>query len=89
MNAGQEDYNEGNNLTFALGMQLLCSQTSAWIRYPQAHTKSSWDSEQLPHFLAGWQKPHKCLVACRLGLKMLNIFKHPTQRARSAALSRM
>lgn len=40
MNPGHGVYNEGNELTFVLGMKLLHSQTLAWIQCPQAHT--SW-----------------------------------------------
>lgn len=40
MSPGHEVHNEGNELTFVLGMKLLNSQTLVWIQCPQAHT--SW-----------------------------------------------
>lgn len=86
MNPGQEDYNEGNKLTSASGMKLLCSQTPMCTQHPQGHTNCSWHSEWLPRTLAVWHKPHKCPGTFRLGLKMLSVFQHPAQRVGSAAL---
>lgn len=47
---------------------------------PKPTQRTAGARSNYPVSLAGWQKPQKCLVICRLGLEMLDIFKHPTQR---------
>jgi len=85
MDAGQEDHNEGN-LTFAWGMQFLCSQTSEWIQYPQAHTKNSWGSEQLPSFLGRVAKATEVPGHLQAGAGDAGYFQAShTERVRSAA----